>query len=259
LGEAPKFWAKLAKEIFSHQNDALGFVILHEMDNLLYTSSALSFLLQNQARPITFTTGHNLFDLHQAELRTNIIHAFHLTQFNLNEIVFVFGNKIFRANQAEYSGQAGPLAFDAKPEGILGRIDFSVRLFDDQLTKSRGKIKFSENLNDRIEILDLSPMVNLKIISKNINSKNGLIINTNNYKVLPHDLTAWLQTQNNLPIIIWSQPVKNQIVAPKNIIVIDNMTWPTTLTKFMWALGQTQNLKKIREIMTTNVSREIFK
>ena len=102
-------------------------------------------------------------------------------------------------------------------------------------------------------------MVNLKIISKNINSKNGLIINTNNYKVLPHDLTAWLQTQNNLPIIIWSQPVKNQIVATKNIIVIDNMTWPTTLTKFMWALGQTQNLKKIREIMTTNVSREIFK
>ena len=53
----PAVWIKLAQEIHKRMNDATGFVVLHSVDNLLYTAAALSFMLQNLTKPISFTGG----------------------------------------------------------------------------------------------------------------------------------------------------------------------------------------------------------
>ncbi len=45
----PEVWVSLAEEIKQKINNYDGFVIIHGVGNLLYTSSAISFLLQNLA------------------------------------------------------------------------------------------------------------------------------------------------------------------------------------------------------------------
>ena len=48
-------WARLASLIEEHYNDFDGFVILHGSDTMSYSASALSFMLENVAKPVVFT------------------------------------------------------------------------------------------------------------------------------------------------------------------------------------------------------------
>ena len=51
----PGIWIKLARTIYKHYDEFDGFVILHGTDTMAYTASALSFLLQNLAKPVILT------------------------------------------------------------------------------------------------------------------------------------------------------------------------------------------------------------
>src|SRR5690606_16742402 len=51
----PNYWIQIADIIESHYDAFDGFVILHGSDTMSYTSSALSFMLENLAKPVIFT------------------------------------------------------------------------------------------------------------------------------------------------------------------------------------------------------------
>ena len=48
-------WAKLARDIEKHYEQFDGFVILHGTDTMCYTTSALSFMLENLRKPVVLT------------------------------------------------------------------------------------------------------------------------------------------------------------------------------------------------------------
>ena len=48
-------WAKLARDIEKYYDRFDGFVILHGTDTMCYTASALSFMLENLAKPVVLT------------------------------------------------------------------------------------------------------------------------------------------------------------------------------------------------------------
>ena len=51
----PEYWVQIAEIIESHYESFDGFVVLHGSDTMSYTASALSFMLENLAKPIVFT------------------------------------------------------------------------------------------------------------------------------------------------------------------------------------------------------------
>lgn len=51
----PKEWKEMAEVIKKNYDDYEGFVILHGTDTMVYTASALSFMLQNLAKPVIIT------------------------------------------------------------------------------------------------------------------------------------------------------------------------------------------------------------
>ena len=51
----PDYWLQIAEIIESNYNDFDGFVVLHGSDTMSYTASALSFMLENLAKPVVFT------------------------------------------------------------------------------------------------------------------------------------------------------------------------------------------------------------
>jgi L-asparaginase len=48
----PAEWAKIATEIESNYDQFDGFVVLHGSDTMSYSASALSFMLDNLAKPV---------------------------------------------------------------------------------------------------------------------------------------------------------------------------------------------------------------
>jgi L-asparaginase len=51
----PEIWSELATIIENYYDRVDGFVILHGSDTMAFTSSALSFMLENLAKPVIFT------------------------------------------------------------------------------------------------------------------------------------------------------------------------------------------------------------
>jgi len=250
----PDVWLKLATEINSRQNKGDGFVVLHGTDNLLSTSAAISFLLQNFNKPIIFTgaqseTGRS----NKLEARANLINACQVATYHLPEVCIIYGNRILRANQTTGSDDI----FTAPETGVLGRIDFSVRIFEKLVLRKKGEKKFQSKLNTNIELINLQPALNYQTVAQSLPAREGIIINAGEYENLPEELLALCgRVSSNVPIVIWSKKIASPIVGPKNIILINNLTWETTATKFMWALAAGRTPAKVKELMTKDAAGE---
>jgi len=256
-------WIKLANEIYKRINKASGFVVIHGVGNLLYTSSILGFLLPNLTKPIIFTGSQFLkgADKDERELgfRANLINSIQAATYDFSEICIMFGNRLLRATQASQTVEKTLNVFNAPDEAILGRIDFSIRIFEKNVIKNKGKTKLYNELNKNIEIINLSPILNLKELSQKVAHKQGIIVNGGDYHKLPEDLNLLFEKlAKDTPVVIWSKSIQAQIIGPGNIFVINNMTWPTTVTKFMWAVSQKKGIKKIKELMAKDINGEII-
>lgn len=255
----PEVWVKLAREIYQSFDKAAGFVVLHGVDNLLYTSSALSFLLQNLTKPIIFTGSHGLPDIKKQEARANLINAFQSATCGLNEVALMFGNRLLRANQAGQGIEESLNVFTTPIEGILGRIDFSIRIFDQAITKNKGKIKLFDKLSNKIEIIQSSPVISLKALSERVADKEGIIVNMSQYQNLSQDLMFFLEKITaDIPVVIWTNQPQAKILASKNVLLINNLTWETAVVKFMWVLGQTKSIRQVKELMAKEIVGEII-
>jgi L-asparaginase len=51
----PDFWVKLCRIIKANYSRYDGFVVLHGTDTMSYTASALSFMLEDLAKPVVLT------------------------------------------------------------------------------------------------------------------------------------------------------------------------------------------------------------
>ncbi len=256
----PEVWLKLAQAISNHFNQADGFVILHDIDNILYTGSALSFLLQNLTKPVIITGPYQKkSDIKHSEIRANIINACQAAGFNFGEVVLMFGNRLLRANQSWLTVEESLNVFNAPVSGVLGRIDFSIRIFDKNILNNKGQLKSFDELNNNFAILDVLPTINLKSLAKQVADKDGVLVKAFPYQNLPNDLVFFLgKITQDIPVVIWTKQLEQPVLASKNLFLINNLTWEATLTKLMWALTQSRQVKKVKELMTKYVAGEII-
>ncbi len=252
----PDIWLKLAQAIHGRADKAKGFVIMHGVDNLLFTSSVLSFLLANLGKPIIFT---GPYPQKKLEVRANLINAVQAASYNYSEVGLMFGNRLLRANQAVQLKDESLNMFTAPASAVLGRIDFSIRIFEKVAIQVKGKMKFTNQLNNKIEILNILPTLNLKNLAKHLADRDGIILNANDYQDIPQDLMLLLQKVSaDLPVVVWTRQISKLVLAPKNLILVNNMTWEATIAKFMWALPQIKNIKQLKELMSRNIAGEII-
>jgi L-asparaginase len=256
----PEIWIKLAKEIYQRLDKASGFIVLHGVDNLLYSSSALSFLLQSLTAPVIFTGAQQRpREGKKLEIRANLINAAQTASYGLGEVCLMFGNRLLRANQARESLEKSLNVFTTPPSGVLGRIDFSIRIFEKVAIKNKGKTKLFDKLSEKVEIIRIRPTFNLKTLSRRLADKEGVILSAKYYQHLPRDLMFLLEKiVPDIPVAIWSNQISNLTIAPKNIFLINNMTWETTITKFIWAVAQSKNINKVKELMARDIAGEIM-
>ncbi|MFO7369086.1 MAG: asparaginase, partial [Bacteroidales bacterium] len=52
---SPEAWIRIAAIIEQNYNNFNGFIVLHGTDTMAYSASALSFMLENLAKPVIFT------------------------------------------------------------------------------------------------------------------------------------------------------------------------------------------------------------
>ncbi|MBK7967986.1 MAG: asparaginase [Bacteroidetes bacterium] len=71
----PKIWEDLAKRIKDNYDNYEGFVVLHGLDTLAYTASAISFMIRNLNKPIVFTGSQRPLNFLRSDAPQNIYTA----------------------------------------------------------------------------------------------------------------------------------------------------------------------------------------
>ena len=116
----PAEWKEMADAIKKNYNDYEGFVILHGTDTMVYTASALSFMLQNLAKPVIITGAQLAFlfnprnDGFQNMLTALLIANPNYTKIPvIPEVCIYFSGKLFRGNRARKINASGYDAYQS--------------------------------------------------------------------------------------------------------------------------------------------------
>jgi len=266
----PNLWVKLSREIHQRMDKYDGFIITHGIDTILYTSAMMSFMIQPPTKPIIFTgsplipesDGKKAKDLSglisdykTIGAKANIINAVQVATMDLGEVAIMFGNRLIRATQAIKSDSPSFNFFNNRKNGLLGKVDFGIKLFDRINRRSKQKPKLMDKIESNVCLLQLYPGAPANLLETMIeNNCKGIIVKSFNTDLFPDSYRPLLQKayKKKIPIVAHNESALDIKKKKREYIMVNNMTFETAFVKFMWALGQTKDLGKLRIIMWEN-------
>lgn len=108
----PRDWQAIADDIQRNYHQYDGFVILHGTDTMAFTASALSFMLENLAKPVIVTGSQIPLEQLRSDGQQNLLNAlFVAANYPINEVALFFNNTLFRGNRTTKAHADGFNAF----------------------------------------------------------------------------------------------------------------------------------------------------
>lgn len=186
---APALWSSLATLISDHYAAFDGFVVLHGTDTMSYTASALSFMLEDLAKPVVFTGSQIPIGVLRTDGRENLITAIEIASARRDglpvvpEVSLYFQDRLFRANRStKYS--AGQLnAFRSYNYPALAEVGVSIHYNDPFIRKIEAvpdTLTISTSLETGVEVIRIFPGMPAWIFSSllGLDAVRGVILET---------------------------------------------------------------------------------
>lgn len=184
----PKYWIQIAEIIEDNYNTNDGFVVLHGSDTMSYTASALSFMLENLAKPVVFTGSQLPIGDLRTDAKENLITSIQIASLQyrkkpvIKEVCLYFEYKLYRANRttkinAEHFEAFASLNYpDLAESGVHLKVN-NEYLFKPNLKK---KLVIHKNLDTNIALVKLFPGISETVLHSVFSTPNlkGVILET---------------------------------------------------------------------------------
>ncbi len=271
----PALWSALAKKIGELYPSVDGVVVTHGIDTIVYTGAMLSFMLHNLGKPVVLTTSPLakemqspadseglVSDYRNLGVRANLINALQVATMNLGEVVIMHGNRVMRANQTIKSIGPGQNFFEPIGEGLLGKVDFGIKLFGHVRERGKGKLKVDAALDDHVCTMRIQPASHAEQIARMIASGCRALM-LRSYSTLPYPQSfipyLRLAQEKGIPVVCHNLFALKSTRANEEYILINDMTYEAALTKCMWVLGKTREREEFRKLLYRDVAGERIK
>lgn len=125
---AAKHWLAMAATVEKNYEGFDGFVILHGTDTMAYTGSALSFLLENLAKPVVITGSQLPIFEARTDAKQNLINALYIAGYRATglplvpEVIICFADRVLRGNRTRKVSSTSWAGFDTPNFQRLGEI-----------------------------------------------------------------------------------------------------------------------------------------
>lgn len=183
-------WNRIGQIISDKYNDYDGFVVLHGTDTMAYTSSALSFMLENLNKPVILTGSQiPLCEIRSDGLDNLITSLIIAEQGIVNEVCLYFGGKLIRGNRATKMSADGMRAFSSPNYPLLAEVGISVSYA--QIKESRevkGELSFCPFVDVPIGVLKVFPGIRFPLFEGVMTEKlKGIVLETFGAGNIPGD------------------------------------------------------------------------
>ncbi|MFT5246202.1 MAG: L-asparaginase [Gammaproteobacteria bacterium] len=180
-------WIKLATIIEDAYNDHDGFVVLNGTDTMAYTASAMSFMLENLAKPVIITGSQLPMGVLRTDGKENLISAIEIAAARkegkprVQEVAIYFGSKLLRGNRAQKFNTEGFEAFDSFNYPPLADVGIHIIYHDlRMLRQAQMEFAISTAMDDNVGVLRLFPGMKKNIFEQILNTPDlkGLVLET---------------------------------------------------------------------------------
>ena len=108
----PEHWKMMVKAVEDNYAYYDGFVICHGTDTLAYTAAALSYMIQNSAKPIVVTGAQKPINMDVTDAKTNLLDSFiYAADDDSQGVNLVFDGKVIVGTRAKKSMQRVTMHF----------------------------------------------------------------------------------------------------------------------------------------------------
>ena len=277
----PSHWVEIATIIEKHYDSYDGFVVLQGSDTMSYSSSALSYMLENLSKPVIFTGSQLPIGDLRTDAKENLITSIQIaalqenSQAVIQEVCLYFEYKLYRANRttkinAEHFQAFTSLNFPALAEsGVHLKINRNYLLKH----KKNQKLAVHKTMDTNVAIFKLFPGFSRELLHGILNIPNlkALVFETYGAGNAPTD--EWLLSdlkeaiKKGLHIVNVTQCSGGSVIMGRystseelrKIQLIDgsDITSEAAITKLMYLLGSGVSHKSFRTIFETSLRGEL--
>ncbi|MEF9939236.1 MAG: asparaginase [Clostridium sp.] len=267
-------WKKISENIYENIKKYDGIIVTHGTDTMAYTSSMMSFMLQNLPIPVVFTGSQMPIDNMLTDARNNLFSAFAAVDAGITGISLAFNRRIMRGCRAVKVRTLGFEAFESVNAPYLAEIFANgMRSYSKTITHTPTAPLLKDKICTDVFLLKLIP--NTKPVIFDVLSKlgyRGIVLEAfgaGGLHFLRRNLLEKLEglTAAGISVVACSQclyePSDFSIyevgrrLLECGVIPGRDMTTEAAVTKLMWALGQTDDPEEVRRIFDTDLAGEV--
>ena len=270
----PEEWRIIAQSIYENYIGYDGIIITHGTDTMAYTSSVLSYMLQNVPLPIVMTGSQLPISNPLTDAVENLRCAFAMAASGVPGVFLAFDRKVILGTRAVKVRTTGFDAFESVNSPYAGVIDSTgLKINRAIIKKNTGDFQLKDNLCPDVFLMKITPGLNPEIFEKLLEMNyRGVVIEAfgaGGLHFIHRDLISKIQkmVEHGIAVVVCSQCLyeksdfsiyqTGQKVLEQGVIESHDMTTEAAVTKLIWALGQTKDMEKIREIFATDMVGEI--
>jgi L-asparaginase len=257
-------WNRIVTTITKNYNNYDSFIIIHPLETIGYTSSALTFLLDNLKKSIIITGSKHSIHQHQSYGRDNLFLAINIaTKYSIPEVLVCYNKNIMRGCRAIFSNEnvISPY-FPSIATQVKNKIIVDEKNILKCSTEKFTPLMLNSNVN--VILIKVFPGINEKYINNIVNSKqkiHGIILQTYGYGKIPLNkkiIKVLKSICKNGTIIIQTNTNNTPKPILENMLVNTyDMTTETAFTKLLFLLSNVNDKKTIIELMKTNMKGEL--
>ena len=276
----PEHWLKIAEKIEKYsKSDYSGIIIAHGTDTMHYTSSFLSFALSGFPIPIVLVGSQRSSDRASSDAALNLIGA---TKFiienNTNGIYVVMHQDENDDTIACHLGTRVRKNHTSKRGAFqtIGDIPAFI-ITEKQIQKNISKSYFEKdefqpriNLDTKVALVKYHPGFDPNLLNQIIEmGYKGIIFEGTGLGHIGKVMYENVKKANEKGVFLGmtSQCVDGRVrmtvyesgrdLLDLGIIPLENMIPEVALVKAMWAIGNSQNVEEVKEIMLQNIASEL--
>jgi L-asparaginase len=268
----PEHWVRLAEAVAASSEDYDGIVITHGTDAMVYTASALSYMLRDLPLPVILTGSQRpLSDVH-SDGRANLVGAVDLALRPIPEVGIYFNGFLLRGNRAVKHTTFAFGAFRSPNFPPLAEVGTELRLLTAPLLPS-GPFRLEGGFDRRVAVAWLHPGDDGAVLGGLVDSEaKAVLVAAFGYGNLPvadrrvaEALGALVEAGK--VVAIGSQSYKGRVDLTRyaggrlaldlGAVGIGDMTLQAATVKLMYLWTLHDSAEAVREALTWPIAGEI--
>jgi len=277
------YWVDIVEIIEQFYNKKDGFVILTGSDTMSYTSSAISFMIENLNKPIIFTGSQLPIGDLRTDAKENLITAIQIASARdkndlpvVTEVGLYFEYKLYRANRTTKINAEQFEAFSSPNYPPIVESGVHLKFNNNLLYKpvKNKKLIVRKRLEDNIVILKLFPSITKQVVQSILEIPNikGIVLETYGSGNAPTE--KWFiellkkALQKGIYIVDVTQCIGGSVILGQyetsiqlqkiGLINGKDITTESAIAKLMYLLGENISRSKFKNFFETSLRGEMI-